>query len=106
MSVKPLRESVTVSIAASGSGTATISRPGPEAWLVKEINITKGADITVDAMRLDQVTLDETAALDIAATYGEAASVSGHVQVDGSNAGTSAQDLTVEIVGVQTVGEH
>jgi hypothetical protein len=102
--IRPLKTSVTASIAAGGSGSAVINVPADDRWQwrVKSINITKGADITVNSIKIDGIDLQETASIsDTVAKYGNTISVLDKIEVNGSNSALSAEDLTVEIIGYE-----
>lgn len=104
----PVKHSATVSIAASGSGTATI-RVSDELdswnreWRIKTFTITAGTDVTVDSagVLVDGVATQETATFDADTVFGDLLSSRVSIAVSGSNAGTSAQDLTIEVVGIE-----
>lgn len=104
----PVKHSTTVSIAASSSGTATI-RVSDELdnwnreWLIKTVTLSSGADVTVEStgVLFDGVATQETATFDTDTVFGSLLSSRATISVSGSNAGASAQDLTIEVVGVE-----
>jgi hypothetical protein len=101
--IRPLKQSTTVSVASGGSGIVTISVPSADRWQwrIKSLTITKGADITVDSIKIDGIDLQETTSIsDTVAKYGDTISVLDKIEVNGSNSALSAEDLTVEIVGI------
>jgi len=100
---KILKASATASIPAGGNGTATINIPSNEVWLIKQINITKGADVTVTSIQIDGETIPDTASVDLEATYGDLVMAQSSIQASGSNAGAAAEDLTIEVVGIKLV---
>jgi len=100
---KTLKDSATVSIAAGGNGVAIINIPKNEIWLIKQINITKGADVTVSSISIDGEVIPDLASVDLEATYGDLITARSSISVSGSNAGAAAEDLTIEVVGVKLV---
>ena len=100
----PLKSSATVSIAASGTGTATISVPSTEVWFIKSWTITKGADVTVTSIQIDSNDTFQTAALaDTEAEYGDLINANTNITAAGSNAGAAAEDLTIEVKGYKVI---
>jgi hypothetical protein len=96
----PLREVATVSIAASGSGTATINVPAGDMWFIKSWTVTKGADISVSSIAVDGNDTYEIASLtDTVARYGALLTADSKVTISGSNAGLSAESLEIQVDG-------
>ncbi len=96
----PLKSSATASIAASGSGSATISVPSGEVWFVKSWTITKGADITVTGIAIDSNDTYQTGTLaDTEAEYGALINANINIVASGSNTGAGPEDLSIEIKG-------
>jgi hypothetical protein len=97
---RPVSVSAAVSIAAGGSGTATVNVPGGERYFIKQLNITKGANITVTAQTIDGAETAQAASYDCEATFGALLTAEGSITVSGSNAGVGAESLTVQAIGV------
>ena len=96
----PLKESATVSIAASGTGSATISVAAGYKYFIKSWTVTAGADVTVTSIKIDGNDTYQIASLsDTVAEYGIVLTAESNVVISGSNAGSSAEDLTIEIKG-------
>lgn len=96
---QPVRASVTVSVGAGGTNTARLAVPAGKRYFVKQVNIAKGTNTTVTAQTFDGVETGRTASFDSETTFGEELSAEGSVAVTGSNAGTAAENLTLEILG-------
>jgi hypothetical protein len=99
----PLKKSVTVSIAAGGNGSAVILPPSTELYFIKKINVTKGASITVTDIIIDDVSTGEIASFDCETVFGSVLTSQANIQLKGSNAGSAAENLTLEIVGYKTI---
>ena len=96
----PLKDSSTVSIAASGTGSATISVASGYKYFIKSWTVTAGADVTVDSIKIDDNDTYQIASLsDTIAEYGELPVAETNIVISGSNAGSAAEDLTIEIKG-------
>lgn len=95
----PVNVSATVSIAASGTGTVTITVPAGKRYYVKQVNITKGADVTVTALTFDSNETGQTASFDCVTVFGELLTADTSIDISGSNAGAAAEDLTIQITG-------
>ena len=95
----PVNVSATVSIAASGSGIATVSVPTGKRYFIKSITITKGADITVSDISFDSVSAGQTANFDCETVFGTLLTADTSIVVSGNNAGASAEDLTIQVLG-------
>ena len=96
----PLKVSVSVSIAASGSGTATITVPSGWRYYIKSWAITKGTDVTVSSITIDDNdTFQIVDVSDTVAKYGRLLLADSIIKISGSNAGTGAESLAIEIWG-------
>jgi hypothetical protein len=96
----PLNASGSVSIAASGTGTATISVPDGEMWFIKSWAITKGADVTISSIEIDGSDTGQIDSLtDTLPEYGALLTANRSLTVTGSNAGLSAEDLQIDVKG-------
>jgi len=96
----PVNTSATVSIPISGTGSATISVPIGKRYYVKQVNITKGADVTVTNLTFDGNATGQTATFDCAAVFGDLLTVDTSIVISGSNASaTTAESLTIQITG-------
>jgi hypothetical protein len=96
---EPVHLSDTVSIPASGSGTAIVTVPSGKRFKIKQVNITKGADVTVLAQAFDGKGTGQTASYDIEATFGDLLTADTDITVSGSNASLAAENLTIEVIG-------
>lgn len=96
----PVNTSATVSIAAGGSGTASVSVPDDERFHVKQVNVTSGADTTVSGISFDGHPTGQSASFDCEAVFGELLSANRVISASGDNAGIGAQDLTIEVIGI------
>jgi hypothetical protein len=96
----PLQATANVSIAASGSDSATINVPEDEMWFIKSWTVTKGSDISVSSIAVDGNDLFEIASLtDTVARYGALLTADSKVTISGSNSGLSAQTLEIQVDG-------
>ena len=96
----PLKESATVSIDASGAGSATISVTSGYKYFIMSWTVTAGADVTVTSIKIDGNDTYQTASLsDTVSEYGAVLTAGSNIVISGSNAGASAEDLTIEIKG-------
>lgn len=86
---------------ASSSGTATINIDPMERYYIKQINITAGANTTVetDGVVLDGNATEQTQSFDVESVFGDLLSATKSVEITGNNAGASAENLTIEIIG-------
>jgi hypothetical protein len=96
----PLQATASVSIAASGSDSATINVPSNEMWFIKSWTVTKGADVSVSSIAVDGNDVYEIASLtDTVARYGALLTADSKVTINGSNAGLSAETLEIQVDG-------
>lgn len=97
----PLKKSATVSIASGGADTASLSVPSGSRWHLKDITLSMGGDVTVQAngVVIDGTATEETASFDVETVFGGLLTADRTVAVTGDNAGLTAQDLTIDIVG-------
>lgn len=95
----PINVSATVSIAASGSGTATINVPTGKRYFIKQVNITKGADVSVTSLTFDGNETGQTANFDCVTIFGDLLTADTSIDISGSNAGAAAEDLTIQVTG-------
>ena len=96
----PLKDSKTVSIDASGTGSATISVPAGYRYFIKSWTVTKGTDVTVTSIKIDSNDTYKIDTLsDTTPEYGELPVAETDIVIAGSNAGAAAEDLTIEIKG-------
>lgn len=96
---EPVSTSATASVGAGASGTATVSVPAGQRYFVKQVNITAGTNTTVTAVTFDANDTGQAASFDCEAVFGAALAADNAISVSGSNAGTAAEDLTIEVVG-------
>jgi hypothetical protein len=95
----PVKSENTASIAASGTGTATVSVPAGKRYFIKQINITKGADISITAQNIDSNDTGQAASFDCESVFGGLLTADTDITVSGSNAGVAAENLTIEVIG-------
>jgi len=96
----PLKKSASVSIDAGGSGSATIEVEEGYIYFIKSWTVTKGADVTVSSIEIDGNDTYQTSSLsDTVAEYGALIPAKKNIVISGSNAGTAAEDLAIEIKG-------
>lgn len=93
----------TGSIAASSTDTVEIAVPaGDEEWLIKSIEISPGANTTIDSIVVDGIDLNLTAGSnDMETQFGSLIRCANKVVVTASNSNTSAEDTTVTIRGIK-----
>jgi 3D (Asp-Asp-Asp) domain-containing protein len=101
----PLKETATVSLAVSTSGSATKAVPSNEMWFIKSWTVTKGADVTVSGIKVDNNDTYQTVGVnDTVAQYGSLLNADKNVAISGSNASTTvAQNLEITVVGYKLV---
>jgi hypothetical protein len=100
----PLRASVSVSIPASSTDSATINVPSNEMWFIKSWTILKGSDVSVSTITVDGIDTYEIASLtDTVARYGALLTVDSTVTISGSNAGIAAESLEIQVDGYKIV---
>jgi hypothetical protein len=98
----PLQNSASVSIPAGDTGTATINIPVGPMNFIKSWTVTKGADVTISSIKLDDDdTYEIDSVTDVGARYGALLSADKSVSVSGSNAGLSAKNLEIQIDGYE-----
>ncbi len=96
----PINVSATVSIAISGTGSATITVPAGKRYYVKQVNIAKGADVTVTGLTFDGNATGQTASFDCVTVFGDLLPADTSIVISGSNASaTAAENLTIQITG-------
>lgn len=98
----PLRHSVTASIP-TGSVATTVRIPVPagSSYHVKQVNITKGANTTLSAQRIDGAPTGMVASFDAPGIFGMLPEARSAIEITGTNAGTAAENLTLEVIGTQ-----
>jgi hypothetical protein len=97
---KPLVVTDLVSIAPGGTGTVSLNVPDNEMWFVKSWAITKGADVTVNSIKIDGNNTGLIGSLaDTVPEYGGLITGDQSFTIDGSNAGAAVQNLEVVIKG-------
>jgi hypothetical protein len=96
-----LNESATISVAASGTGIVTITVPSGKRYFIKQINVTKGANTTIaaDGVLIDEAKSKQTASFDSESIFGTNLTADTSISVTGTNAGTAAENLTIQVIG-------
>ncbi len=95
-----LRRFVTVSCPAGGAATiASIPVPAYTTYHVNKVNLTKGANTTLSAQKIDGLLTGQTASYDAQGIFGIPAPAETSIEITGSNAGAAAENLTIEIIG-------
>jgi uncharacterized Zn finger protein len=102
--VTPLQATATVSIPTSSTDSAKVVIPSDEMWFIKSWTITKGADVTVSSITIDNTDTYETASVaDTVSRYGEALNAEKNVTISGSNAGLASESLEIQVDGYKIV---
>lgn len=99
---RPVIKTATVSIAIGGTDTVTIDIPVEDRlFYVKQVNVTNGADVTVETVLFDGNDTGQSASFDTEAIFGDLLTASSSVTITGTNAAaaTAAEDLTLELIG-------
>lgn len=97
--IQPVQATQTVSVPAAGAATARIAVAAGKRYFVKQVNVTKGANTTITAQTFDGTNTTRLASFDTEATFGALLTAEGSIELSGSNAGTAAENLTLEILG-------
>lgn len=95
---KPVYDTASDSIAASGSGDIAITVAAGERYYLRQVIVSPGANSTVNSITIDGVTIKETASFDVRDKYGDVL-LSDEISMNVSNAGGSAESSTIEIQG-------
>lgn len=94
-----LKNENTQSIPAGGSGAVELTVPEGEKWALKTINVTPGANTTVDKILVDGEDTKNTAGFDVEAEFGVLLLASEKVRVEATNAAAGAESLKLEVTG-------
>jgi hypothetical protein len=101
----PLKASEVASLAISSSGSASITVPHNEVWFIKSWIVTKGPDVTVSNIKIDNnETYLTTSLTDALVEYGVLVNSEKDIVITGSNAsGTVSQSLEIEVKGYKII---
>jgi hypothetical protein len=100
----PLQATGTKSVAASTTDRATITIPDNEVWFIKKWTVTKGADVTVSSIKIDNNDTYQAASVtDTEAQYGAVLNAGTDIVISGSNAGIAAETLEIKVEGYKIV---
>ena len=101
--VKPFAAKVAVTVPAGGNATATVNVTTDKRVYVKHVNITKGANTTIDSagVLIDNNPTRQTASFDAEAVFGFLLTAETSVAVTGANGGTTDETLELEVLGVE-----
>jgi hypothetical protein len=98
----PVDISETASVPFGGSATVTINVPSGKRYHIKQVNITKLTNTTIDAngVLYDGVVSKQIASYDNETVFGAMVTADGSISVTGTNASIDTnEDLTLQVIG-------
>lgn len=100
----PLKQEQSLSLDIGATGEIIFTVPDTELWLIKDLTIIRGADITVNSILIDGKDTYAYDTIDFADEYGDYLIAHHSIVVNASNSDTAAssETITVTIKGIQT----